>query len=89
MNNSFHSFQIINEVVLSLYLPDNSKELRVASLFPDFDLFVLIRSFHRLRCKEGLSQNLVDHFTSPIHAQVLPGFDSTTLFFDFCYYYMH
>jgi hypothetical protein len=88
MNSSLHSFQIINGVVGYLYLSDNNKELRVASRSPHFYLFVLIRSFHRLLCKEGLTQNLDVHSTSAIHLQVLPSFDSITLFFDFCYYYM-
>ena len=88
MNSSLHSFQIINGVVGFLYLSDNNKELQVASRSPHFYLFVLIRSFHRLLYKEAQSQNLDDRSTSAIHARVLPSFDSITLFFDFCYYYM-
>ena len=89
MNSSLHSFQIINGVVGYLYLSDKSMELRVASRFPNFNLFVLIRSFHRLLYKEAQSQNLDVHSTSAIHLQVLPSFDSITLSFDLCYYYMH
>jgi hypothetical protein len=89
MNNSFHLIQVINVMVVNLYLSDSSKELRVASQSLNFYLFVLIRSFHRLQCKEDLSQNLLNHSTFAIHLQVLTVFDRITLFFDFCYYYMH